>query len=666
MKAKILFLLLPFASLAMAQQLTPECYVDIETDRYIVHFSLPQYILEDEDGTDGINFGECDSCGVFTEIVMDDDVDYDVTDEPGYPELPFFSLKLILPSCATAVNAYMVSSSTTYDYPPYQISPTAIDSLVRVNYGYTDGCLNTQYYNYGYSDEYPNGFHQDFYAVSSIYSAFGTNGITFSIFPFSYHPELWYMEVLQEAVFVIEFDGGDLISTIEDYQYPSDIFSLATTVYFDTFNEINIQPCLATNGRYLILAANSNMEESLMPYVYYKQSQNYDVEVLYLDAEGVLGNSWQIFHLINTNWLMPHPDYVLLVGNLTEIPPFTGVDNGLFPYSDDWYHPMLGRWIIGEAIDGMGAYADLRNIINKTIYAEMSYPYRNSVASLFSGTDNKSRISKNFYRNVEKIANQSLSPMGISWYLYDGRYFSSTPNPLSVMTNSILSNPRFFIYRGHGFRNNSTSAIADPYWLHAYDIQNILNGMNGPMGFGFACALNTFNTDYNFGARWVASEYAGGPTFYGATTVSLRPSNNNLALRLFKDLHKLTNSIGNFPISFWLRQGELDYYLNFQTITRGVQIDKYCLIGDPTFAVYGMDGGSFATFRAPRNNNNIQNNPNERTKNIRKIFICDISGNVILTTDNFSDIQSQTLSSGVYVVKTIYTDGTTKVDKIIK
>ena len=79
-----------------------------------------------------------------------------------------------------------------------------------------------------------------------------------------------------------------------------------------------------------------------------------------------------------------------------------------------------------------------------------------------------------------------------------------------------------------------------------------------------------------------------------------------------------------------------------------------------------MDGGSFATFRAPRNNNNIQNNLNERTKNISTVYICDISGNVILTTDNFSDIQSQTLSSGVYVVKTIYTDGTTKVDKIIK
>ena len=363
---------------------------------------------------------------------------------------------------------------------------------------------------------------------------------------------------------------------------------------------------------------------------------------------------------------MPHPDYVLLVGNLTEIPPFTGIDNGLFPYSDDNYHPMLGRWIIGEAVDIYGAYADLRNIIDKTIYAEMSYPYRNSVASLFSGTDNKSRISKNFYRNVEKIANQSLTPMGISWYLYDGRYFSSTPNPLSVMTNSIFSNPRFFIYRGHGFHNSSTSAIGNPYGLDAGSIPYIFNGMNGPMGFGFACALNTYNTDYNFGARWVASKYAGGPIFYGATTVSLRPSNNNLAQRLFKDLHKLTNSIGNFPISFWLRQGELDYYLNFQTITRGVQIDKYCLIGDPTFAVYGMDGGSFATFRAPRNNNNIQNNPNERTKNISKIYICDISGNVILTTDNFSDIQSQTLSSGVYVVKTIYTDGTTKVDKIIK
>lgn len=667
MKTKLLSLFMLLAatsSMAQGYQLTPECYVEFEPDKYIVHFTLPQYTLEDD--IDGNEYGERDSCGTFTEIVMDDGVDYDVTDEPGYPKLPFFSLNLILPSCATAVSAYMLSCDIVYDYPPYQISPAAIDSIIYVNYGYADRCLHDYYY-YGYSSEYPNGFYQNFYSVSNIYSPFGANGVTFSIFPFAYYPDQWYMNVLQEAIFVIEFNCGDLISTIEDYLYPEDISTLAAAVYFDTFNGMNIQPCLGTNGRYLIVAANSNMEESLLPYVSYKQSQNYDVEVLYLNIEGGLGNSWQIKHLIDNNYLMPHPDYVLLVGNLTEIPPFTGIDNGLFPYSDDNYHPMLGRWIIGEAVDIYGAYADLRNIIDKTIFAETYYQYRNSVAWLFSGTDKKSRVSNNFYKNTEKIADNSFTPMGISWYLCDGRYYyNNTSQAWNLMVDSLRTNPRFFIYNGHGYHNQNTSAIASPYWLYASHIPSINNGQDGPLGFGFACSLNTYVTDYNFGARWVASMYAGGPTFYGATATSLRPSDNCLAKQMFKDLRKLTDRIGNFPISFWLRRAELNYYFNFQTIMRGVEIAKYNLIGDPTFAIYGMDGGSFAPFCAPKRSDKEFDNFTKEEKSISHVCICDISGKTIAIINSPSEIRSLPFSSGVYVVKTIYTDGTFNINKIIK
>lgn len=597
---------------------------------------------------------------------MDGDVDYDVTDEPGYPKLPFFSLNLILPSCATAVSAYMLSCDTVYDYPPYQISPAAIDSIIYVDYEYTNRCLHEFYYYNGYSDVYPEGFHQDYYSISDIYSPFGASGVTFSIFPFAYYPEQWYMSVLQEAVFVIEFNCGDLISTIEDYLYPEDISTLAAAVYFDTFNGMDIQPCLGTNGRYLIIAANSNMEESLLPYVSYKQSQNYDVEVLYLNIEGGLGNSWQIKQLIDNNWLMPHPDYVLLVGNLTEIPPFTGVDNGLIPYSDDWYHSMIGRWIIGEARDELGDYADLRHIINKTIEAETNYPYSDSKASLFSGIERKARRNRNHYRTIESIALHIFCPMLVQSYLHDGRTYINTQNAESSMMQSVRYNPRFFIYKGHGFHDHYTSSIANPYQLDAGEIPNIYNGQVGPMGFGFASALNTYSTDYNFGARWVASEYAGGPTFYGATTASLCSSDNFLAKRMFRRLPHIAYKLDNFPISLWLKSGELNYFWSLPTIIRGIEIDKYSLIGDPTFAVYGMDGSSFAPRHASQRSHFVYDYLNRKGESISSICICDISGRIIQTINCISELEALFLSSGVYVLKTNYTEGTSSIDKIIK
>ena len=189
MKKKQLLLLLLMALMCtevrvFAQtQITPECDVVIEPDKYIIHFTLPEYWFENDDnsGEGGLN----DSCGIFSEIVMEDDVDYDVTDMAGYPELPFFSLNLLLPECATNINVYMLSSAIEQDYPPYYISPAQKGSWITEN-GDTieldEECFNTEYYYGGYTNEYPYGFYRNFYSASNIYSTFNANGITFSIF----------------------------------------------------------------------------------------------------------------------------------------------------------------------------------------------------------------------------------------------------------------------------------------------------------------------------------------------------------------------------------------------------------------------------------------------------------------------------------------------------
>ena len=410
MKKKQLLLLLLMALMCtevriFAQtQITPECDVVIEPDKYIIHFTLPNYWFENDDdiGEEGVD----DGCGIFSEIVMEDDVDYDVTDEAGYPELPFFSINLLLPECASNVTVYMESSVVEQDYPPYYISPAQKGSWITEN-GNTieldEECFNSEYYYNGYSGEYPNGFYRNFFSTSSIYSTFNAQGVTLSIFPFSYDPYLWYMDVLREATFVIEFDCGDLVSTIEDIQSSETYNSYIAQVYFDTFNGMEIVNNAGCNGDYLIVAARRDMEESLDQYVYYKRCQNYNTEVIYLEDYGAIGDSYYIRDLIYFNDVLPYPDFVLLVGNLTEIPPYRGTDSFWDSYSDDGYHPFLGRWIIGEARGLNGEYIDLINVIDKTIQTETSYAHTYSTASLFSGTDNYWIVSRRLYRNIEKL-----------------------------------------------------------------------------------------------------------------------------------------------------------------------------------------------------------------------------------------------------------------------
>lgn len=489
--------------------------------------------------------------------------------------------------------------------------------------------------------------------------------MTFSIYPFAYYPELGYMDVMRDAVFIIEFDCGDLFSTIDEVQSSSGYNSIVAQLYFDTFNEMEITSPTGTNGRYLIVAAHRDMEANLMPYVSYKQLQNYDIGVIYLDDYGVVGNPYAIEYLIHVNDVLPNPDYVLLVGSLEDIPPRFGLNDEDIPYTDDPYHLFLGRWIVKKT---QGEYADLANVINKTIQTETGYVNTYSQAALFSGTDAKKRVSKKFYRNIKQLSNKSFSPMGIPYTLYDGRQYSYL-QAQAYMINELQSNPRFVVYRGHGYQNVYLSGIASPYWIGSQDISILGNVAPLPMGFGFACSLNAYNTDDNFGARWTVSKTNGGVAFYGATTPSYRSSNNYLAKRMFARLRKITNRIANFPLSLWLKLGEYDYYFALPTWQRGIQIDKYNLIGDPTLYVYGMNtSGSPAPFHMPKRDMFEDNTSCDVVGEsvILSIDVFGISGEKIISVNKSSDVGSLRLQSGVYVVKTTYVDGTFLIDKIIK
>lgn len=657
-----------------AQQLTPECYVTVEDNRYTIHFTLPQYDLENEDGNDydtGLNYGEYGSCDYFTNIIMDEDADNDMTDVPGYPELPFFSINLILPDDAHNIQVTHNTFTTTQDYPSYYIAPAQMGSYIT-NRGNGDSCTiqdlecyNSQYYSEGYDALYPNGFYTDAYSISPIYSMAGTTGITFSIFPFSYYPHLGYMDVLLEGDFYIEYEGSELSTALDDLDLREDYLAVAAKTHYTNYN--NTPLSYAYNGNYLIVAAHENMEETLDPYIYYKTLQGYNVDVVYLDACSAIGNSMMIDNIIHSyNDFVP--DFVLLVGSMADIPPHWGSN---IP-SDELYYPLIGRWVV-KSIDSN--YTDLANIIEKTIYSETAYSPSNTSASLFSGVDDRSRwMSKKFYRRMQRVVDESFGYLGIPYSLQDGRsnYVSFTS-----MKQNLQSHPSFFIYGGHGTKivnsSNSTlaSGIAKPYKIipNGYSVlsYNHIGDLNNtypyPMGFGFACSLNTYAVDDSFGADWVSSS-DGGVSFYGATTVSYTSSNDWLSKRMFRYFRKMTTQIGNFPLSLWVLCAEINYFFSFPTPQRLFQITKYNLIGDPTLYVYGMSyyGSMHTPSLSPRRTNTDivtdgQNLLYSDIFNIDGLFVKRISAE-----DNTGDYQ---LPKGIYIKKDMYSDDTFKTTKLI-
>lgn len=640
-------------------QLTPECYVIIEDNCYVIHFSLPDYhFMEDN---------ECDM--LFSSIEMDDNsIAYDVTDEAGYPTLPFFSLDLLLPDYVSNLRVYMENDWVQQECPPSYIQPAMFGSWITEEGDYIqldEECFNSEYYYNGYTEDYPNGFYRNFYSTSGIYDFLGVNGFTLSIHPFSYYPEQNYMEVLREATFVIEFDCGGLSNLIDELQTRETYNAYVAQLYFDTFNELNVTNNSGTNGRFLIIAANHDMEYDLQYYVEYKRSQHYEVEVIYLDDYNIVGDTSGIYNIMRSNDVMNNPDYVLLVGNLSDIPPFEGEDEVDNPFSDDKYHSFIGRWIVGEARDDYGSYVDLRRMIFKTIATERESVNVSSTAALFSGTDNSLASSRKRYKCIERIAEISFDQMGIPCTLYDGRYYNSTYQAQSDMECALESNPRFITYVGHG----NEFLIGEPYWIDNDWINTQLTLLPPfSMGFGFACKLNSYLVDDNFGARWVAGR-KGGVSFYGATINSYLSPNLYLSKRIFRELKKMTNKVDNFPISMWLRISEDKYYNALMGPVRKRQIRKYNLIGDPTLAVYGMyEGGGYAPFHMPpKDKDAIESSESSNIGQIYLVEVYDVSGKKIVSLNSEQGLPiEESLSPGVYVIKTTYIDGTININKLMK
>ena len=640
--------------LAQTYQITPEIEMTIESNRYILHFVLPEYWLEEDDGHDyenEYNYGEEDSCGVFTNIEMN--TDYDVTDEPGYPELPFFSVDLLLPSEIFNIQTTADYGRVVEEWLPSFIQPAQAGGFFTSEGVYVDldeECYyNEEYYTSNADANYPAGFYRNFYSCTEPYSIYGNKGITLSIFPFKYFPADGYMEVLLEAEFVIEFEGENMLDVIDERLSSTAYTSDACKLYFDTFNDMS--PSYSStdyNQTLLIVAADSDMDSTLTSYVQYRQSQGMNVEILYLDEYSAAGDATMIKNLIGTY----EADYVLLVGTLNQIPScYDGalLYNGI--PTDDSYHHHIGRWVV-EGDNGI--YPKLSAIITKTIETENSTP---GEPVLFSGTDDRKRISKRVYKSA-KVIQDIFTSMGMSSTLYDGRAFNNGTIANNCILQSLRNNPQFFIYRGHG----NDQKLGKPFSFSSTNIASIHDTTLWAMGFGFACSLNDYTVSNNFGSTWVSSS-AGGVSFYGSTKESFRASNQCLSKKIFKYYKKLSNKTDNFSLGAWLHMAEQSYYQAFPTFIRKNQILKYNLVGDPSMPVYGYTD----PWLSPRKDEVEQESIGELSESVvNRTMIYDVSGRLLkVVVENLSQ-ETQSLPHGVYVIQTIYENDDVKTSKFVK
>lgn len=574
MKAiKIITILLLFSFKMFGQ--IPNCIeITSKQNQEQLTFTLPQYEIVDTSLFEMFKIN-----AIYKYIKTNNE--FGIVNDIGKPKIPQISYDIAIPSDAKNIEIKLINPV----YENIALNDRLLPSQeVFENETNPEFIIDEDYYQTN-GDEYNFNFQ-----ISENYSVFGQNGVTISIFPFCYNPNENNLTVLQKGTFVFSYTSEKQIKNeniVNDY---------ATQNYLSNFfiNYPKDNAPKISYGRYLIITAPA-YENTLTYFANYKRNIGYTVEVVNTNTTGTSASDVKEYLQNRYDNSSTRPTFVLLVGDVTDIPASSGStssSDNLDDQLDDYKNPLtdfdytrldgndylsdifIGRWSVSTI-------GELQNIINKTIVMETNIHTYNKEAVFLSGSGTGENSFKN---SISAIVENTFEPD--NWqcnelYAIDGATETDGLNALN-------DNNLYFIYRGHG---NYLSTGA-PFRIGVGDVTNpSLTTTIYPPFFSIACLTNCFGYERNsiqqpcLGEEWISSEN-GGVAFFGASTVTITWANNDIIKEIFDDENFEQEQLGtmvtlgmkNYKNAFWT--------LNWVLVRR--HLKTYNLLGDPSFIYAGI------------------------------------------------------------------------------
>lgn len=632
----------------------------LQCDQYANHYTLTFNMPNFEVFRDTLSDIYGDYYFSYIQPLPTDEFDY--LEEDGRPELPFYSIDLMLPINNTTfhVSNVTILDSVKIDLP-YDYRPAQQRDDLSTGFSYDNSY-------YGSSD---NTWYWQYYSIDESNYRF-YKGLNFAIFPCKYNPLDRTLIVITSAKFDISFDGTNLLNYISS---DLDAHDRLAYNFFDNFIEYPYSFIPPIDGEeYLIITADQWEDESaLSTFIEHKTSLGYNVTLTALHNIGNNPDSDDIRDYIKSLYDKCQTMYVLLVGNVSDIsttnmPFYSGTqDYMLNPPSDLYYSCLsknnvsnqwmdlnpsvfLGRWPVTSS-------AQLENIVKKTIKSDMCLGiYTPDKIALFSG-DGNCWEGKQMYNDCKYIYNNLIQPASSSYSgdLIDGRD-PLIPDAFTYMKNFLEDtsvHPTWlFVYDGHG----SSSCISSPYHMCNIDIGSVTTSALDfqPFGFGFACRLGNIYENYNFARAWITDD-DGGVSFLGATTKTTFASDKYFSRKLFIQMkNKPVMTIGEF-----IGNGKAKYYNPDKVVWRMNEAKKYVLYGDPSLFLSGLDFDYRTPLMVKKHTQHlesedvnviIENNILRiATDNVESVYIYSITGQLLLA-QNANMINLQSLPAGMYSV----------------
>lgn len=351
----------------------------------------------------------------------------------------------------------------------------------------------------------------------------------------------------------------------------------------------------AGHGSYVVVTAPA-LAAAIQPLVDWKREKGWPVTVVTTDQTGPTKEQIKAW-LQNAydTWDLP-PEYVLLVGDTAEIPPFIIVANN----TDQPYVQLEGADWLADAMVGrlpVTTPSEAAVVAGKIVAYERE-PYRGE-----SGTDDawftRSMIvagneSSTTPTHTVRWCQSQLEQLGFAPTVFLDTEFLSPPYPpnspiTSLFNPSLVRGTSLVVYRGWAY---GARGWASPRYLDT-DIVGAHNGQRMPVVMSFVCENGNYGAPSDcFGEWWLtqgsaAEPYKGAIAFVGNTEFhSHTRQNDAMAISFFEEI--LRPEI--HTLGAWMNAGKLRFIDFFPTdlevATHGelsVQFYHhiYNLLGDP-------------------------------------------------------------------------------------
>lgn len=343
-----------------------------------------------------------------------------------------------------------------------------------------------------------------------------------SISPFEYNPVTGQLRVCTRLDVEISFANANLPKTMElktkhgnglfDGQHCGVINPMSTPQFRD---EIDNAPI-----KYLIVAHSMfRNNEQLATFISWKKRIGYLVEIAYTDDSNVGTTTTSIQNFIKSKYLNatsedPAPTFVLLIGDVAQIPAFTGVSEN--DHVTDLYY---ATWTTGDNIpDCYYGRFSAQNInqltpqIEKTLmYEQYTMPdpsYLND-AVLVAGTD-ANYGPKHANGQINYLANNYVNTANGFTNVHTHLYNCSSQ--AATIRNEIGAGVGYANYTAHC----SSSGWSDPVFEN-----NHVNSMNNANKYGIiignCCLSGKFDDNSCFGETLLRAAQKGAVIYLGAS-----------------------------------------------------------------------------------------------------------------------------------------------------